>query len=141
MLDKDIMKSTITSTDDGNGNYTNPVIFADVPDIDIIRVDARLYGFDDYAPVSGVSHNEILRPCKLGNGNYVFDTLEDRDNLALESRKQLRQGSVGDYPPDITTCVLRRLHFPSTGKTYIYHTDDMKTGNGTGSCLTSASMI
>ena len=29
MLDKDIIKSTITSTDDGNGNYTNPVIFAD----------------------------------------------------------------------------------------------------------------
>lgn len=43
MLDKDIIKSTITSTDDGNGNYTNPVIFADVPDIDIIRVDDAFY--------------------------------------------------------------------------------------------------
>ena len=36
VLDKDIIKSTITSTDDGKGNYTNPVIFADVPEIDII---------------------------------------------------------------------------------------------------------
>lgn len=73
MLDKDIIKSTITSTDDGNGNYTNPVIFADVPDIDIIRVDdAFLYGFDDHAPVSGVPHNEILRPCKLGNSKLRF---------------------------------------------------------------------
>lgn len=73
MLDKDIIKSTITSTDDGNGNYTNPVIFADVPDIDIIRVDdAVLYGFDDHAPVSGVSRNEILRPCKLGNCKLRF---------------------------------------------------------------------
>lgn len=43
VLDKDIIKSTITSTDDGNGNYTNPVIFADVPDIDIIRVDDAFY--------------------------------------------------------------------------------------------------
>ena len=43
MLDEDIIKSTITSTDDGNGNYTNPVIFADVPDIDIIRVDDAFY--------------------------------------------------------------------------------------------------
>ena len=72
MLDKDIIKSTITSTDDGNGNYTNPVIFADVPDIDIIRVDDALYGFDDHAPVSGVSRNEILRPCKLGNCKLRF---------------------------------------------------------------------
>ena len=41
MLDSNIVKSTITSTDDGNGNYSNPVIFADVPDIDFIRVDRK----------------------------------------------------------------------------------------------------
>ena len=41
--DENIKKSTITSTDDGKGNYTNPVIFADVPDIDFIRVDDAYY--------------------------------------------------------------------------------------------------
>ena len=86
MLDKDIVKSTITSTDDGNGNYTNPVIFADVPDIDIIRVDDAFY------MVSTTMHLSpgcpVMRSYDLVNWeivNYVFDTLEDRDNLALRN--------------------------------------------------------
>ena len=86
MLDKDIIKSTITSTDDGNGNYTNPVIFADVPDIDIIRVDDAFY------MVSTTMHLSpgcpVMRSYDLVNWeivNYVFDTLEDMDNLALRN--------------------------------------------------------
>ena len=43
MIDSAIIKSTIASTDDGNGNYSNPVIFADVPDVDFIRVDDAYY--------------------------------------------------------------------------------------------------
>lgn len=39
MLDLNIVKDTYTSSDDGDGNYSNPVIYSDVPDIDIIRVD------------------------------------------------------------------------------------------------------
>ena len=86
MLDSNIVKSTITSTDDGNGNYSNPVIFADVPDIDFIRVD------DAYYMVSTTMHLSpgcpIMKSYDLVNWeivNYVFNTLDDADNLALRN--------------------------------------------------------
>lgn len=130
MLDKDIIKSTITSTDDGNGNYTNPVIFADVPDIDIIRVDDAFY------MVSTTMHLSpgcpVMRSYDLVNWeivNYVFDTLEDRDNLALRNGENnygkgqwattLRYND-GVYYAGFTSF--------STGRTYIYHTDDIVNG-------------
>lgn len=130
MLDKDIVKSTITSTDDGNGNYTNPVIFADVPDIDIIRVDDAFY------MVSTTMHLSpgcpVMRSYDLVNWeivNYVFDTLEDRDNLALRNGENnygkgqwattLRYND-GVYYAGFTSF--------STGRTYIYHTDDIENG-------------
>ena len=130
MLDKDIIKSTITSTDDGNGNYTNPVIFADVPDIDIIRVDDAFY------MVSTTMHLSpgcpVMRSYDLVNWeivNYVFDTLEDMDNLALRNGENnygkgqwattLRYND-GVYYAGFTSF--------STGRTYIYHTDDIENG-------------
>ena len=130
MLDKDIIKSTITSTDDGNGNYTNPVIFADVPDIDIIRVDDAFY------MVSTTMHLSpgcpVMKSYDLVNWeivNYVFDTLEDSDKLALRNGENnygkgqwattLRYND-GVYYAGFTSF--------STGKTYIYHTDDIENG-------------
>ena len=130
VLDKDIIKSTITSTDDGNGNYTNPVIFADVPDIDIIRVDDAFY------MVSTTMHLSpgcpVMKSYDLVNWeivNYVFDTLEDSDKLALRNGENnygkgqwattLRYND-GVYYAGFTSF--------STGKTYIYHTDDIENG-------------
>lgn len=130
VLDKDIIKSTITSTDDGNGNYTNPVIFADVPDIDIIRVDDAFY------MVSTTMHLSpgcpVMKSYDLVNWeivNYVFDTLEDSDKLALRNGENnygkgqwattLRYNN-GVYYAGFTSF--------STGKTYIYHTDDIENG-------------
>ena len=130
MLDEDIIKSTITSTDDGNGNYTNPVIFADVPDIDIIRVDDAFY------MVSTTMHLSpgcpVMKSYDLVNWeivNYVFDTLEDSDKLALRNGENnygkgqwattLRYND-GVYYAGFTSF--------STGRTYIYHTDDIENG-------------
>ena len=130
VLDKDIIKSTITSTDDGNGNYTNPVIFADVPDIDIIRVDDAFY------MVSTTMHLSpgcpVMKSYDLVNWeivNYVFDTLEDSDKLALRNGENnygkgqwattLRYND-GVYYAGFTSF--------STGRTYIYHTDDIENG-------------
>ena len=86
VLDADIIKSTITSTDDGSGYYTNPVIFADVPDIDFIRVD------DAYYMVSTTMHLSpgcpIMKSYDLVNWeivNYVYNILDDADNLALRN--------------------------------------------------------
>lgn len=130
LLDKDIIKSTITSTDDGNGNYTNPVIFADVPDIDIIRVDDAFY------MVSTTMHLSpgcpVMRSYDLVNWeivNYVFDTLEDRDNLALRNG----ENNYGKGQWAATIRYNDGVYYAgftsfSTGKTYIYHTDDIENG-------------
>ena len=130
MLDQNIIKSTIASTDDGNGNYTNPVIFADVPDIDFIRVD------DAYYMVSTTMHLSpgcpIMKSYDLVNWeivNYVFNTIDDTDALAL--RNGQNNYGKGQWASSI------RYHdglfyvgFVSytTGKTYIYYTDDIENG-------------
>lgn len=130
MLDEDIIKSTITSTDDGNGNYTNPVIFADVPDIDIIRVDDAFYMVSTTMHLSpGCPVMRSYDPVNWEIVNYVFDTLEDRDNLALRNGENnygkgqwattLRYND-GVYYAGFTSF--------STGRTYIYHTDDIENG-------------
>ena len=86
MIDSAIIKSTIASTDDGNGNYSNPVIFADVPDVDFIRVD------DAYYMVSTTMHLSpgcpVMKSYDLVNWeivNYVYNTLDDADNLDLRA--------------------------------------------------------
>ena len=130
VLDKDIIKSTITSTDDGKGNYTNPVIFADVPDIDIIRVDDAFY------MVSTTMHLSpgcpVMKSYDLVNWeivNYVFDTLEDSDKLALRNG----ENNYGKGQWATTLRYNNGVYFAgftsfSTGKTYIYHTDDIENG-------------
>lgn len=130
MIDEKIIKSTITSTDDGNGNYTNPVIFADVPDIDFIRVDNAYY------MVSTTMHLSpgcpIMKSYDLVNWeivNYVFNTLGDADNLALRNGEH-------NYGKGQWAATLRYndgiyyVGFLSyaTGKTYIYHTVDIENG-------------
>ncbi|MCI8604904.1 MAG: glycosyl hydrolase 43 family protein [Ruminiclostridium sp.] len=130
MIDADIVKSTITSTDDGNGNYTNPVIFADVPDIDFIRVD------DAYYMVSTTMHLSpgcpVMKSYDLVNWeivNYVYNTLDDADNLALRNGKH-------NYGQGQWAATIRHnngifyVGFLSyaTGKTYIYYTKDIENG-------------
>lgn len=130
MLDSNIVKSTITSTDDGNGNYSNPVIFADVPDIDFIRVD------DAYYMVSTTMHLSpgcpIMKSYDLVNWeivNYVFNTLDDADNLALRNGEH--SYSKGQWAASIRyhngIFYVGFLSY-STGKSYIYYTKDIENG-------------
>lgn len=130
MLDSNIVKSTITSTDDGNGNYSNPVIFADVPDIDFIRVD------DTYYMVSTTMHLSpgcpIMKSYDLVNWeivNYVFNTLDDADNLALRSGEH--SYGKGQWASSIRChngiFYVGFLSY-STGKSYIYYTKDIENG-------------
>lgn len=130
MLDADIVKSTITSSDDGNGNYSNPVIFADVPDIDFIRVD------DAYYMVSTTMHLSpgcpIMKSYDLVNWeivNYVYNTLGDADNLALRNSEH----NYGQGQWAATIRYNKGIYYVgflsyATGKTYIYHTDDIENG-------------
>ena len=128
--DENIKKSTITSTDDGKGNYTNPVIFADVPDIDFIRVD------DAYYMVSTTMHLSpgcpIMKSYDLVNWeivNYVYNTLGDADNLALRNGEH--NYGKGQWAASIRyNNGLFYVGFISatTGKTYFYYTDDIEHG-------------
>lgn len=130
MLDADIVKSTIASTDDGNGNYSNPVIFADVPDIDFIRVD------DAYYMVSTTMHLSpgcpIMKSYDLVNWeivNYVYNTLDDANNLALRAGEH--NYGKGQWAATIRynngTYYVGFLSY-ATGKTYIYYTKDIENG-------------
>lgn len=130
MIDSNIVKSTITSTDDGNGNYSNPVIFADVPDIDFIRVD------DAYYMVSTTMHLSpgcpIMKSYDLVNWeivNYVFNTLDDADNLALRNGEY--SYGKGQWAASIRyhngIFYVGFLSY-STGKSYIYYTKDIENG-------------
>ena len=130
MLDADIIKSTVASSDDGSGNYSNPVIFADVPDIDFIRVG------DAYYMVSTTMHLSpgcpIMKSYDLVNWeivNYVFETLDDTNALALRNGEQ-------NYGKGQWAATLRYhdgifyagfLSY-ATGKSYIYYTDDIENG-------------
>ncbi len=130
VLDENIVKSTIASSDDGNGNYSNPVIFADVPDIDFIRVD------DAYYMVSTTMHLSpgcpIMKSYDLVNWeivNYVYNTLGDADNLALRNSKH----NYGQGQWAATIRYNEGIYYVgflsyATGKTYIYHTNDIENG-------------
>ncbi len=130
MIDSNIIKSTIASTDDGKGNYTNPVIFADVPDIDFIRVD------DAYYMVSTTMHLSpgcpIMRSYDLVNWeivNYVYNTLGDADNLTL--RNGQHNYGKGQWAATIRyNNGIFYVGFLSyaTGRTYIYYTKDIENG-------------
>lgn len=130
MIDAKIVKSTVTSTDNGNGYYTNPVIFADVPDMDLIRTG------DVYYMVSTTMHLSpgcpIMRSYDLVNWeivNYVYNTLGDADNLALRNGEN-------NYGKGQWAATLRYndgIYYAgflsyATGKTYIYYTDDIENG-------------
>ncbi len=130
MIDSAIIKSTIASTDDGNGNYSNPVIFADVPDVDFIRVD------DAYYMVSTTMHLSpgcpVMKSYDLVNWeivNYVYNTLDDADNLALRAGQH--NYGQGQWAASIRynngTYYVGFLSY-ATGKSYIYYTKDIENG-------------
>lgn len=130
MIDADIKKSTVTSTDDGSGNYTNPVIFADVPDMDFIRVD------DAYYMVSTTMHLSpgcpVMKSYDLVNWeivNYVYNTLSDDDNLALRNGRH--NYGKGQWAATVRcnegVFYVGFLSY-ATGKTYIYYTKDIENG-------------
>ena len=56
-----------TQSDNGNGTYTNPVIYSDFPDPDVIRFDSAYYMVSTTMFIfPGGNHTQIVRPGKLG---------------------------------------------------------------------------
>src|ERR671912_1059822 len=108
----------------------NPIIFADVPDMSMIRVGTTYYMSSTTMHMSpGVP---IMKSNDLVNWqlvSYAYDTLADIDELNLDNGKSTY--SRGSWASSI------RYHkgifyvttfAQTTGKTYIYSTTDIESG-------------
>lgn len=116
----------IGSSDQGDGTYKNPVLFSDVPDLDIIRVG------DEYWMSSTTMHLNpgvpIMKSTDLVNWetvSYCYPVLADSDKMKLQTGENM-------YSNGTWASSLRYkdgtfyLVVPSatTGKTYIFQTED-----------------
>ncbi|MDX1544875.1 MAG: glycoside hydrolase 43 family protein [Christiangramia sp.] len=108
----------------------NPVIHADVPDVSMIRVG------DNYYTSSTTMHMSpgipIMKSKDLINWkivNYVYDTLDDTDALNMENGKNAYgRGSWASSLRYHEGTYYVSTFSGTTGKTYIYSTDDIEKG-------------
>lgn len=124
--------STFVTKGYAQGNKAqNPVVFADVPDLSIIRVE------DTYYMSSTTMHMNpgvpIMKSKDLVNWkliNYAYQTLENEDRLNLDNGKN-------DYGRGSWASSLRyhngtyyvSTFSGTTGKTYIFSTKDIEKGS------------
>lgn len=124
-----------TGTQDGNGGQvltTYPTVYADIPDLDIIRVDDCYYMVSTTmnlcpgVPVmksTDLVHWEIV--------NYVYDTFEEDDITNLENGQDMYgRGSWAASLKYDESAGLYYVGFSSNNHGfYIYTTDDIEDGN------------
>lgn len=130
--------STITdgnnypASDLGNGTFRNPVIWADVPDLCVIRVDSTYYMVSTTMHMSpGIP---VMRSYDLVNWeiiNYCYPQLETTDPFALKNGKN--DYAAGSWASNIRyDRTLKRFFVitacQSTGKSYIFSTSDIVNG-------------
>lgn len=123
-------ESQAASSANADGTFNNPVIYADVPDIDMIRVD------DAYYMVSTTMHLSpgcpIMKSTDLVNWeivNYVYDILGDGDAMNLRNGKNMygngQWASSLKYHNGIYYVA---FNSNTTRKAYLYTTDDIEKG-------------
>lgn len=62
-------QTSVWNPDNGNGTFTNPIMWGDWPDPDVIRVgDDFLFCFYQYALCSRLPYCYLKGSCKLGDG-------------------------------------------------------------------------
>ena len=123
-----------------SGKFSNPVIYADVPDIDIIRVN------DTYYMVSTTMHLSpgcpIMKSKDLVNWeivNYVYDILGDTDAMNLRNGESMYGN--GQWAASLqyhNNKYYVAFNSNTTGHAYIYTTDDIENGSWTKTELTKA---
>lgn len=116
-----------------SGKFSNPVIYADVPDIDIIRVN------DTYYMVSTTMHLSpgcpIMKSKDLVNWeivNYVYDILGDTDAMNLRNGESMY--SNGQWAASLqyhNNKYYVAFNSNTTRHAYIYTTDDIENGSWT----------
>jgi len=110
--------------------FTNPFIWADVPDPDVIRVGDTYYMTSTtmyFTPGCPVMKSKDLVNWEIIN--YVYDILDDSDKMTLKNGQH-------DYGRGSWASCLRYhngIYYVSfvaynTGKTYIFQTKDIETG-------------
>ncbi len=111
---------------------TNPVLFADVPDIDIIRVDNTYYMVSTtmhFAPGCGIMKSKDLVNWEIVN--YAYDELDNGDNFRLLNGKS--EYSQGSWAANLRYDPYEKMYYMimtcnTTGRTYFYVTDDIENG-------------
>lgn len=121
------------TSDNGDGTFTNPVIFSDVPDEDIIRVD------DAYYMISTTMHLSpgapIMKSYDLVNWeivNYVYDYLEEDDARSLKNGKS--DYAYGSWAASLRYDQYQKRYYvtfssQTTPKSYFFTTDDIEHGS------------
>lgn len=110
--------------------FENPMIYSDVPDIDIIRVD------DAYYMVSTTMHLSpgcpVMKSTDLVNWeivNYVYDVLDTGDEMALRNGKSMYgKGQWASSLQYHNGTYYVAFNSNTTGHAYIYTTDDLEKG-------------
>lgn len=130
MLPVPVQAAGSTSSDNGDGTFTNPVIYSDVPDLDVIRVE------DNYYMVSTTMHLSpgmpIMKSKDLVNWeivNYCYDILDDSDELSLRNGKNAYgngtwAASIKYHNDKFYVAAASQ----TTGKTYVFSTTDIENG-------------
>ncbi|GIP43595.1 hypothetical protein J45TS6_20540 [Paenibacillus sp. J45TS6] len=119
------------------GSANNPIIWADVPDPDVIRVD------DAYYMTSTTMHMNpgvpIMKSVDLVHWdivNYVYDILDETDNQRLSNNEnEYGKGSWASSLRYHNGKYYVVFSSSTTGKTYIYQTTDIENGPWTHSTL------
>ena len=119
-------------------SFENPIIWSDVPDIDVIRVGAVFYmssttmHMNPGVPImksNDLVHWEIV--------NYVYDILEENDEQLLNNGKnEYGKGSWASSLRFHNNIFYLAVASFSTDKTYIFQTDDIENGKWKKSSLT-----
>ena len=124
-------KEVTTSRTNSDGTFTNPFIWADVPDLDVIRVGDAYYMTSTtmyFNPGCPIMKSKDLVNWEIVN--YAYDILDDSDRMTLKNGQHAyAQGSWasciryhnGKYY--VTLCA------NNTGKTYIFQTEDIENGS------------
>jgi arabinoxylan arabinofuranohydrolase len=121
-----------TSSDRGDGTFSNPVIYADAPDPSVIRVGNVFY------MVSTTMHLSpgctIMKSYDLVNWevvNYAHDQLDTGDNFALKNGRN--DYAAGSWAANLRYDKYEQRYYVivtcnTTGKSYIFSTADIENG-------------
>ena len=119
-----------------NTQAHNPVIYADVPDMSIIRVGNKYYMSSTTMHMS--PGRSIMESTDLVNWkmiSYAYQTLDTINSLSLKNGESTWKRLLGQLFALSQGNVLRQHLAQPTGRTHIYKTKDIAKGLGGGTYL------